>query len=77
MFAAFAVLLEIPQGFHQLPLALFAKGSCPDTDEIDVLTILGNEFRLVVEGIDVTRSTRHEDEDYALSSLRDEGGLGG
>ena len=25
----------------------------------------------------MTRSTRHEDENYALSSLRDEGGLGG
>ncbi len=74
---AFAVLLEIPQGFHQFPLALFAKGCGTDTYEINVLAILGDQFGLVVESIDVTGSTRHEDENYALSSLRDEGGLGG
>ena len=73
----FAVLLEIPQGFHQFPLALFAEGCGADTYEINVLAVLGDQFGLVVESIDVTGSARHEDEDYALSSLRDEGGLGG
>ena len=74
--SAFAVLLEIPKRFHELPLALFAEGCGADADEVDVLAVHGNEFGLVVEGVDVTGTARHEDEDHALGSLWNEGGLG-
>ena len=75
LLSAFAVLLEIPKGFHELPLALFAEGCGTDADEVDILAVHGDEFGLVVEGVDVAGPTRHEDKDYALGSLRDEGGL--
>ena len=75
VFAAFAVLLEIPKRFHETPLALLAEGCGADADEVDVLAVLGDQFRFVVEGVNVAGTARHEDEDYALGSLRDEGGL--
>ena len=75
--SAFAVLLEIPKRFHETPLALLAEGCGADADEVDVLAVLGDQFGLVVEGVDVARSASHEDEDYAFGSLRDEGALGG
>ncbi len=75
LLSAFAVLLEIPKRFHELPLALFAEGCGADADKVDVLAVHGDEFGFVVEGIDVAGPACHEDKDYAFGSLWDEGGL--
>ena len=55
--SAFAVLLEIPKGFHQASFARFAKGACSYPDKVEVLAVLCDQFGFVVEGIDVTDRT--------------------
>ena len=73
--SAFAVLLEIPKGFHQASLALFAKGACSYSDKVEIFPVPRDQFGLVIEGVDVTGSARHEEEDNSLGPLRNEGGL--
>ena len=75
MLSAFAVLLEIPKGFHQASFAGFAEGACSYSDKVKVFAVLGDQFGFVVKGVYVTGSARHEDEDYALGPLGKERGL--
>src|SRR5262249_55048700 len=72
--AAAAVLLELPLRADDAALVL-VPGSAERLDG-DRLAIERIELRLVVEGVNVTRSAIAEDEDNALR-LRLEGGLFG
>ena len=71
--AALSVLLEGPLGSDDAPFV-----PCPTPApglDLDRLPVQGVEPGLVVEGVDVARTTVHEEEDHALRARREVGRL--
>ena len=66
--AALAAGAETPERFHEPLFGDFAEVAEPHAGEINVLAIPSDQFRLVVEGVDVTGATLHENEDDAFGA---------
>src|SRR5207249_6348349 len=63
-FARLAVLAEVPLGADDA--ALVAVAAAPEGLHRDSATVQGVQDRLVIEGVDVTGTAVHEQEDDAL-----------